>query len=244
MRARLAGLGLLMTGALVFGFSVPDAQSFQEPSLARILFVHLPCALITTGLVVVCAWLGYRVLTKGPDRYDHRLQAATELAALFGALTMATGIVFSRVQWGSWWQWDPRQTSFLIVLLLLGAGLALRSGLAEEVRRARACAAYALATVIPGVFLIYVFPRLEQVRSESFHPSTTIAEGQLDSVYRAALYLSFAAMLWMSVELYRLRVRAAEIERQSENEDGLDETRGGGSAPDRVVRPVALPRGG
>jgi heme exporter protein C len=230
--------------ATVVSFALPDAEKFRVPSLARIIFWHLPCAFLTTGLVFLAAWFGYRYLGSREARWDIRGAAAMELGALYGALTMATGILFSKVQWGEWWQNDPRQTSFLMVLLILAAGLSLRAGLSDEKKSAAAGAGYALFSLIPNIFLMFVFPRLPQVKQRSFHPSETIQTGGFDGAYWTGILVVFACLVWVTVVVYRLRVAAGEMTLRAEFADGIGETDRRGTAPDRMVRPVRVPPDG
>ena len=136
---------------------------------------------------------------------------------------MASGIVFSKVQWGGGWQNDPRQTSFLMVLLLCGAGVAIRGGLVDEQKTAKAAAAYSVATVLPLLFLIFVLPRI----LFSFHPSDTLIRGNLDGPYWAGVLYVFALMIWAARYMYvkRYEKRLAIYDQES---DGA------------VVRPVPV----
>ena len=210
-------------GAVVYALTAPPGKSFPNPELARILFFHLPCAFVTAGLIVHSAWLGMRYLQKGDHGFDVRNAAATELALLFAALTMASGIVFSRVQWGAWWSNDPRQTSFLMVLMLCGAGIAIRGGLADQEKAAKAASAYSVATVLPMLFLIFVLPRM----LVSLHPSDTITGGKLDGAYWFGVLYSFALMVWAARFMYVRRYKA-RLEVSAEPSDGT------------VVRPVPV----
>lgn len=235
MNWRTLVFSLLCVGAVAYALTSPDADGFPEPSLARIIFFHLPCAFLATGLIVHTAWLGYRYLSTGDVRYDARGAAATELGAIFAALTMATGVLFSKVQWGAWWQNDPRQTSFLIVLLLCCAGVALRAGLSDEQKAAKASAAYSVATVLPMLFLIFVLPRILQ----SFHPSDTIASGKLDGAHWTGVLLVFVALVWATRVLYM--ERTALTENRYGNQLAPDHA---GSASPYPRRPVAVSKVG
>lgn len=232
---------LLVLG-IIGAFWVPPAKNFQEPQLARIVFFHLPNAIVGAALLFVASFWAYKWLQKPDRRFDVRLGASWELAAVFSVLTLVTGILFSRVQWGAWWQWDPRQTSYLFVTLFLCAGLALRAGIADEMKRATASAGYALLMLVPMTFLIFVYPRLPHVRQQSFHPSTVIAEGGFDSNYRTVLYTVFVGLVALTVMLWKDRVMAGELELALETEDhGMDTDRGG-AAPARLVQPVGVSR--
>lgn len=233
-------LGLCMAVMTVYNFLAPDAEFFREPSLARIIFWHLPSAFICSGILFINAYFGLRYLQSRNLGWDVRLGAMTELGAMFGAVTMVSGIIFSAAQWGAWWQWDPRQASFLMVLFLLALALALRGGFADEKRRASASSAYALLSLLPSVFLIFVFPRLKQVEQLSLHPSQTIAKGLLDGPYRIGVWGTFIVLSVLAATVYKHRTKVGLLELKLEEKNGLEQTLDGGSAPTGVVRPVAL----
>lgn len=229
-----------MAAATLLAFLVPDAAQFQKPELARIFFFHFPSALVCSVFIFLSGWFGLRVLLTREMKWDVRNAASVELGALFGVFTMTTGILFSEVQWGTWWQWDPRQTSFLLVLAIFGAGLAIRGAFTDERRRAAISGAYSVASLLPSIFLIFVFPRLPHVQQASFHPSQTITGGLLDGWYRVGV-LSVGVMLaWLTVIVYRMRVRVGELELKREQFDGALEDHRGTAAPHRVVRPVPV----
>lgn len=230
-----------MAIATAYSFAAPDAGAFQRPFLARIIFFHLPSAFLTSVLLLVAAWQGLLYLSKPSSVRDLRCAAATELGFIFGALTLITGILFSKAQWGAWWQNDPRQTSFLFLMLILAAGLLVRGGIADEVRRARAGAAYALASLPVSIFLIFVYPRLPQVTRQSFHPSNTLVQGGFDAWYWTGILAVFAMLGWLSLILYGLRQRAGLLEEGAMNLDRRLEAGSGRSAFTGVVRPIHVP---
>ncbi|MCW5942234.1 MAG: cytochrome c biogenesis protein CcsA [Fimbriimonadaceae bacterium] len=202
--------------AMAAAFLAPDAKGFQSPALARIVFFHLPCAFLATGYLFAGSFYAVKFLKGRSAERDEtesarKSVAANELGYLFAVLTMVTGILFSYVQWGTWWQWDPRQTSFLMLLLLYSAYFALRSAHGDPDRREVVASAYAVALVLPAVFLIFVFPRLPQIANVSFHPTQTIQQGQFDRNYWTVLLANFFGLLMLSVPLFRLRIRAEAL---------------------------------
>lgn len=181
-------LFLLMGAAIVAAFMVPPANFFPEPQLARIIFFHLPCAISTPLFLLAAAYFGVRFLQSGDMKWDLRSAAANEVGYILALLTMATGILFSRMQWRAWWQWDPRQTSFLLLLLLYAAYFALRGALGgDERRRALNTAAYTVISILPGLFLIFVFPRLPMIERNTFHPNTALLDTWQRGRYEALL---------------------------------------------------------
>jgi heme exporter protein C len=230
---------LAMAAVTFWGFAIPATTSpFPEPDLARMLFFHLPCAIMTSLLVFFAPYLAVRYLRHKTPDWDVRCTAANELGFLFGLLTMATGILFSRVQWQAWWSWDPRQTSFLLVLLIYGAYFVLRAAIADDVKRAANSAAYCVVTTLPTLFLIFVMPRI----LFSLHPSDTLTGGKLEGDYRYVFLAMLVLFSVLTVWLYKLRVRAGLAELALENLNGNLEASGGSAASTGVVRPVPVSR--
>ncbi len=230
----IAALGLGVSLGIYLAMAAAPAESFQSPELARIVFFHLPCALISSLFLVLGAAFAAARLVKGGAAWDRRSHACIEIAFVFGLLALATGIIFSKVQWGAYWSWDPRQTSFLLVMLIVGAYFALRSAFADEARRGAVSAAYALASLLPILFLVFVYPRIVT----TLHPDV-VREGGFDNEYRVVFLVNLAAILGVAAWLYNLRVRCASLE------SNLEETLARLADRDRpaavgVVRPVSL----
>lgn len=235
---------MAMIVAAIATLAVPNASQFRDPHLARLILVHLPCALTTSGLILLSAYFGWRYLASRDLKWDVRNAAAIELGSMFGLLTMVTGIIFSKAQWGAWWQWDPRQTSFLMVLLMFAAGLALRGAFSDERRRALSSAGYSVVCFVPALFLIFVFPRLPKFQAASFHPSDSVQKGLFDQYYTLGLVVCGLMVLWTCVVAYRARVRAGLLELEVEDSHANVDVGGVGAGGAGVVRPVAVPAGG
>ena len=250
----------------VWSFLVPDAPGFASPEFARIFFWHFPCPIMLTGLLIAAVWSSYRYLagpspllaeaartipgvggrfvrllsgidTKDRMAWDVRAIAALELGLVFMVLTMLSGILFSKVQWGAWWSNDPRQTSFLLAMLLYAAYFAIRGAFPDAEKRAANSAAYLFATLLPILFLIYVYPRLPQV--VSLHPSSTIMKGQLHGGYLYVILAMLGVVGVLTVWLYRLRVVAGLL--LIRESDGHLETPRRPAGPRVVARTVPLP---
>lgn len=211
---------ILLTILTLVGFLVPQAKGFPNPELARMIFFHLPCAFITVVFVIFATYCAVRYLMSRELIWEHRSVAATEMATTTAAATMITGILFSRVQWGAWWHWDPRQTSFLIVLLLMGTYFAIRMAFEDETARARASAVFSTLSIVPILFLIFVFPRLPQVVTKSLHPSTTVQSGGFSSDYWSVVAGTFVVLIGFCIWLYRMHVRASIIENLARDRNG------------------------
>ncbi|MCG9894485.1 MAG: cytochrome c biogenesis protein CcsA [Fimbriimonadaceae bacterium] len=233
-------------GITLYGFAVGPANGFLAPDLARIVFWHVPSAFVASWFMIWSAVSAVQWLRTRDRLWDERLAASIELGALFAILTLLTGSLFSRVQWNAWWHWDPRQTSFLLVSLMLLGMWGLRGAFADEIKRANASAAYALGMVMPGLFLTFVFPRLPSIRDMSLHPSTTIVRNEFDLAYKLGFYGTLAALAVLVFQVYRLRVAVGhqELLIREQEEHGPDQADRGDSSDYGSVRPVALPKKG
>jgi heme exporter protein C len=201
--------------AIWHSYLVGDAAGFMNPEFARIFFWHFPFPIMATGLVSAGLWFSWKYLKTRDQVWDIRSQSAHEYAMLFILLTLASGVFFSKVQWGAWWQNDPRQVSFLLVSTVYIAYFVLRSAFPDPDKRAQNAAGYALAAFLPFLFLTFVFPRLPQV--ESFHPSETIMKGRLKGGY-ALVTIELQILVWiLTAWVYKLRVRSLLVTQKSEN---------------------------
>lgn len=166
-----AWISLVIVGAFYYA---PAAVGFKGES-SRILFFHVPMAWASfAGFIAAAVW-SVRYLVKRDLGHDLSAQVAIQLGLLFGVLATVTGAVWARIEWGAYWNWDPRQTSILISLLFYGAYLALRGAVEDPEKRARLSAAYAILGLVVTPFLYWIMPRLVF----SLHPEPVVnAEGK------------------------------------------------------------------
>jgi heme exporter protein C len=213
MRALKLLLLPYMTAVIGAAFLWPKpAQGFIGES-SRIVFFHVPCAWTATLAFLVAAGYAVAYLARRNPRSDDVSAAAVRLGFLFAALTLVTGSVFSRIMWGAYWNWDPRQSSYLLLLFLYGAYLFLRAAVEDPERRARVAAAYAIFSAILMPFLVFIVPRITQ----SLHPQTVInAQGKIeaDVPYRIVLFASAIGFTVLFVWLLQLTARAERLARQ------------------------------
>ena len=107
--------------AAVF-FIVPPVEGLGN--LARIAFFHIPMAWVAVLAFTCAAWWALRFLRTQDVAYDWRSASAAVLGTVFCLLATVSGAVFAKLTWGAYWNWDPRQTSMFILLLIYGAYLA------------------------------------------------------------------------------------------------------------------------
>jgi heme exporter protein C len=181
----------------------------------RVLYFHIPAAWVT---VLALGWsMGHSVFFLRTRRmeHDHHAAAAAEIGLLFCVLATVSGSLWARAMWGSYWNWDPRETSIFFLLLIYAAYLALRSAIEQPERRARLAAIYSTVAFVSVPFLIFVVPRIYF----SLHPDPIInPRGKLDMDPR--IRIAFFAMLLGFTGLFfwmqSLRVRVARLEHRGD----------------------------
>ena len=209
----LLGVWLAATVVLAYGW-LPAAEGFAVPEAARIVALHLPLAFVAMIAAIVAAVQGVRYLKTRHLQNDAASKNAAALAALFCLLTTVTGSVFARVQWGGYWNWDPKQTCISILLLIYAAYFVLRAGVDDAEKRASVGAVYIVFAGIMTPMLGYVVPKY--LAKFSLHPTNT----HFDARYWTVILLATAGFsglyLWMQnvanrYEAARLALDAREM---------------------------------
>ncbi len=166
-------LGVWIAGVVIAMFAfVPQYVGLGDAG--RIIIMHVPTAWITTLAFAISAFYSVRYLWKRRPQDDARAVAAAEAGTLFCILATVTGSIFAQIVWGTFWNWDPRETSILVLLLIYAAYFALRSALDNEERQRRLSAVYNLFAAVVMPFLIFVAPR---VADSTLHPNCAFLQG-------------------------------------------------------------------
>ena len=219
-------LSLWLTAVIIAGFAmpmVPVPQAWYQlpwiPGLeekARIILFHVPMAWVTLVAFVSAMVYGIRYLkTKNLD-YDLKSVNAAGLGTMFCILATVTGSIWAKFNWGSFWNWDPRETSIFILLLIYGAYFALRSSIDGAEKRAALSAAYSIIAGVTAPFFIFVMPRI----MTGLHPGAKGDESGAAPVAQLhmppnMLMVFFASLLGFTALyfwLFSLRMRISNLE--------------------------------
>ena len=198
---KVAGL-VVWIAAVIYAvfFIVPPAEGLGN--YVRIAFLHIPLAWVSVIAFLLSAVRAVQYLRTRDLVYDLKGAAAAELGLIFCLLATLSGAVFAKLTWGAYWNWDPRQTTIFVLLLIYGAYLALRSSLEEEEQRALISSVYALLSFITVPFLVFVIPRFYF----SLHPEPVLnAKGQvaMEPVMLVVLLAALGActaLFWLALE--------------------------------------------
>jgi len=189
----------------------PLAKGFKGDS-SRILFFHVPMAWVSFVAFMTAGVQSIRYLAGARDpRFDRSAAAAVELGQVFAVLATLTGAIWARIMWGSYWNWDPRESAIVVAVLYYAAYLALRQAVVDEHSRARLSAAYATLGLIVSPFLYFVLPRL----GFSLHPEPVInaqAKMQVESRMLIVLLASSLGFTVLFYWMHGLRCRLAAMD--------------------------------
>ena len=134
---------LLLCATNIGGFLwLPPAVGFPNPAMARIFVFHTPCAMVGYLSAASAIWFAIRYLWKRNLDDDLKSRAAFGLGLVFWALTLVTGSIFAKAEWGTYWNWDPKEAAVLMLLLVNIAYFALRAVIADPNKQATIGAAY------------------------------------------------------------------------------------------------------
>jgi heme exporter protein C len=201
--------GAMILVALAWGLFVAPPERFQGESV-RILYVHVPAAWLA-----MAGWTGIAVASLSQLVWRHPLAAVAARAvsvpgALFTAICLATGSLWGKPAWGTWWEWDGRMTSMLVLLFLYLAYIALSGAEREKGGEGRLTAIFGLvgAVNLPIIhFSVTWWKTLHQGQSISFVRGTsTIDASMLWPLLISALGFS---LLFGAIVLMRMRTELA-----------------------------------
>ena len=199
---------------LVLGLGVVPAD-YQQGDAYRIMFVHVPSAWLALMIYAVMALAGAAALIWKHPLADLIGRASAPVGAAFTFINLVTGSLWGEPMWGTWWVWDARLTSMLILLFLYLGYIALHSTFEDPTKGARAAAILALVGVvnIPIVkFSVDWWNTLHQPATIS-----KLDRPSMDPSMMAPLLLMFVGFLAYYVLILTIRLRSDILARRIRN---------------------------
>lgn len=216
LTAWLGWLGLaLIALALAVGLFAAPAERYQGESV-RILYIHVPSAWLAMG-----GWTGIAVASLMQLVWRHPLASVAARAvavpgAVFTAICLATGSLWGRPTWGTYWEWDGRMTSMLVLLFLYIGFIALSGAEKEKGGEGRISAIFGLVGAINIPIIRFSVEWWESIHQKA---SISLIEGRvsidpsmlwplLGSALGFSLLFGAIVLMRMRTELARNRVEA------------------------------------
>jgi len=149
-------------------------------------------------------------LWKKEEIYDIKAVSAASLGFMFCILATVTGSLWAKFSWGSFWNWDPRETSIFILLLIYGAYFSLRSAIENEEQKAKLSSVYSIIAFVTVPFFIFIMPRIVA----SLHPDPIInnrGKIDMDSTMMIIFMASLIGFTMLFFWIYNMKVRLEKL---------------------------------
>lgn len=178
----------------------------------KIFYLHVPVAVSSFAVMAFAAFWSIRLLMTGDRVFDVRAKTAMEVTLVFVAATMISGDLWTCFEWGVWWVWEPRLTTYFILTLLVIGYFILRNAIEDPERRARFSAVFCIVAFVdaPISFLI------TRLVPSSIHPVVFRTDSGLPPMMLIPFLLGLFGMLLVAFALTRIALainaRAAEVE--------------------------------
>ena len=213
---------LLAAAGLWLGLVVAPTDA-QQGDAYRIIFIHVPAAWMSMFIYAVMAGWCAVSLALNARLSAMMAQALAPTGALFTAIALVTGSLWGRPAWGTYWAWDARMTSELILLFLYLGYMALRQAIDDPRRGDRASAVLALVGVV-NLPIIYFSVTWWNTLHQGASVSLTAAPRMAAIMLTAMLIMALAAWFYtIAVTLTRVRAIILERERRAAWTAGLME---------------------
>src|SRR3954468_7082770 len=206
---------VLTLAGLYIGFFVAPTDA-QQGEAYRIIFIHVPAAWMSMLIYVVMAFWAAIGLAFNTRLSGMMARALAPTGALFTFIALWTGSLWGKPTWGTYWVWDARLTSELILLFLYLGFIALQASIDDPRRADRAGAVLALVGVV-NVPVIYFSVKWWN----TLHQGSSISMTKAPSMAQTMLWgmLLMALCFWMySIAMALKRVRAIILERETHTE--------------------------
>lgn len=190
-----------------------DLETFPDPRTARIIIWHVPMAMLGMLWFWVAAVYAGRYLfgkRRGDVTLDHRIVHANSVGLLCTILATVTGSIFALRQWNTAWNWDPKQVTITVLIVMYLAYFALRALMPDPDLRGRISAVYSILGAVSSVALNYIIPNLQIVITN--HPPGSTITGGLDSKWRLVYWMATFGFLGITIWMFQLRLRLSLIE--------------------------------
>lgn len=134
----------------------------------KILNFHVPMAWVGVLAYLLSMIFSVQYLRKKDLHYDTIASTSASLGTIFTILATVTGMIWAKFNWGAYWNWDPRQTSIFVLLLIYFAYFALRSAIDSDETKAKLSSVYAILAFVTVPFFVFVLPRI----TSGLHPGS------------------------------------------------------------------------
>ena len=199
---------------MIAGLASSVPRLFILNETIRNLYFHVPMWFTMIALMAVSLKHSLASLRKpglAALELDRKAQLAAEVALVFAALGLFTGMIWARFTWGAFWTNDPKLNGTAVAILIYLAYFVLRSSVEDPEKRARLAGAYNVFAFVLMIVFIGVLPRM----TDSLHPGNggnpAFGSYDLDSAMRAVFYPAVFGWIGIGLWVVELRVRLSRL---------------------------------
>jgi len=206
-----AGFAMLTLAGLYYGL-VKAPPDYQQGDSYRIMFVHVPAAWMSMFIYVVMAGAGAIGLVWHIKLAEVMAISSATVGASFTFLALVTGSIWGKPMWGTWWVWDARLTSELVLLFLYLGVIALYNAIDDKRTAARAVAILALVGVVNIPIIHYSVEWWN-----TLHQGPTVTKFDKPSIHLSMLIpllLMAVAFKFYYIMVVLMRARCEVLERE------------------------------
>ncbi len=208
-------IGLTVLAALMFVIAVLMALFYaptdSQGHVQRIFYPHLGSFMGGALAFLIAAVASALYLIRRNKRWDTLAVSSIEVGLVFTLFTIASGSIWARPIWNTWWTWDPRLTSAAVMWLTYAAYMMLRNGIEDPDRRARFAAVYGIIAFTSVLFTTFI----TRLRPDTIHPvvvgpSPQNAQGSFEvnsSAMQVTLVFNIITFVVLTITLIWHRVR-------------------------------------
>ncbi len=200
--------GLALLAGLSMAFLYAPTDRIQGHA-QRIFYFHVPLAWVAFGAFAIVAVSGLVHLVRRSEAADRWARSAAEIGVVFTTLVLITGSIWGRAVWGTWWTWDARLTTTLILWTIYVAYLLVRAYAGDRVRAARYGAVIGIVGFlnVPIVYMSVIWWR-------TLHPGPTVVTSEgvgmpMPMLWTLLVNLLAFTFLFVSLMAQKLRVETA-----------------------------------
>ena len=205
-----AAAAICTVGGVLWGILTPE--DYKQGSTVKIVFLHVPAAMMAINIWVMMLVASLIWLIRRHHVSALAARAAAPIGAVMTLIALATGAIWGQPMWGTWWEWDPRLTSFLILLLFYVGYMALWSAIEDPDSAADLTCFLCLVGSVFALLSRYAVLFWNQGLHQGASLSVQSGE-RMSAVYRHPLYLSMLGFFLLFLALLLIRTRT-EIRRR------------------------------
>jgi heme exporter protein C len=200
--ASVVGLSILYSLYLVF-MVVPTERVMG--AVQRIFYFHVGAAMGCYALIAILFMSSVMYLVSKKIFWDQMAIAAGEVAALFCTIVLISGMIWGHSAWNTWWRWEPRLVSFLVLWLLLVSYVLMRAFLQSEEKLQNFSSIVGILIAIQIPIVIFSIRLLSP--QEQLHPEVVANQGLKDGRFILALVSANLSVIIFGLQLFLYRVR-------------------------------------